>query len=62
MGRLVPLGFHWLARREYVSVEQELEAFSRVTPDDLRRVLTEWPLWPMTIVSVGPTTDLHVPA
>jgi predicted Zn-dependent peptidase len=61
MGRLVPLGFHWLARREYVSVEQELEAFSRVSLDDLRRVLTEWPLWPMTIVSVGPTTDLHVP-
>jgi predicted Zn-dependent peptidase len=62
MGRLVPLGYHWLARREYVSVEQDLESFSRVTLDDMRRVLMEWPLWPMTIVSVGPTTDLHVPA
>ena len=24
---------------------------------DLRRLLADWPLWPLTIVSVGPTTD-----
>ncbi len=62
MGRLVPLGYHWVSYREYISVERDLEAFSRVTLDDVRRVLSEWPLWPMTIVSVGPTTDLHMPA
>ncbi len=39
MGRLASLGFHWTYRREYLSVAQELEAFSRVTLDDLRRVL-----------------------
>lgn len=61
MGRLASLGFHWTYRREYLSVAQELEAFSRVTLDDLRRVLKEWPLLPMTIVSVGPTTDVHAP-
>ena len=43
-------------------VEQELEAFSKVTVDDLRRLLADWPLWPLTIVSVGPTTEVHTPA
>jgi predicted Zn-dependent peptidase len=61
MGRLASLGFHWTYRGEYLSVAQELEAFSRVTLDDLRRVLADWSLLPMTIVSVGPTTDVHAP-
>jgi predicted Zn-dependent peptidase len=58
MGRLASLGFHWTYRREYVSVADELEAFNRVGVDDLRRLLDRWPLLPMTVVSVGPTTDL----
>lgn len=62
MGRLASLGFHWTYRHEYLSVAQELDAFSRVTLDDLRKVLADWSLLPMTIVSVGPTTDLHAPA
>ena len=57
MGRLASLGFHWMYRHAYISVEQELEAFNKVTLDDLRRLLADWPLWPLTIVSVGPTTD-----
>jgi predicted Zn-dependent peptidase len=59
MGRLASLGFHWMYHRAYISVEQELEAFSRVSSDDLRRLLAEWPLWPMSTVSVGPTTDVR---
>ena len=43
MGRLASLGFHWTYRREYLSVDRELEAFSRVTLADLRRVLDAWP-------------------
>lgn len=58
MGRLASLGFHWMYRREYQSVEAELDAFGQVTPEDVRRVLAEWPLLPMTLVSVGPTTDV----
>jgi predicted Zn-dependent peptidase len=61
MGRLASLGFRWSYRREYLSVADELEAFSRVTLDDLRRVLDRWPLLPMSLVSVGPTTDVHPP-
>jgi predicted Zn-dependent peptidase len=58
MGRLMSLGFHWTYRREYLAVERELEAYNNVQIPDLRRVLEQWPLLPMTTVSVGPTTDV----
>ncbi len=58
MGRLASLGFHWTYRHAYLSVADELEAFNRVTVADLRRLLDRWPLLPMTVVSVGPTTDV----
>ncbi len=61
MGRLASLGFQWMYRHAYLTVEDELNAFSRVTLDDLRRLLRDWPLWPMTIVSVGPTTEVQQP-
>jgi predicted Zn-dependent peptidase len=61
MGRLASLGFHWTYRREYLPVDQELELFGKVTLEDARRVLAAWPLLPMTVVSVGPTTDVHPP-
>jgi predicted Zn-dependent peptidase len=62
MGRLMSLGFHWTYRHEYLPVEKELEAYSAVTLQDLKRVLQQWPLVPMTIVSVGPTTHIKPPA
>jgi predicted Zn-dependent peptidase len=61
MGRLASLGFHWTYRRQYQSVEAELDAFTRVTPDDVRRVLDQYPLLPMSIVAVGPTIDVAPP-
>jgi predicted Zn-dependent peptidase len=61
MGRLSSLGFHWSYRHEYLSVEDELAAFQRVTLADIGRVIDEWKLLPLTIVSVGPTTDVHPP-
>jgi len=61
MGRLMPLGFHWTYRREHLPVSAEMDAYSAVTLSDLRRILDRWPLLPMTIVSVGPTADLHPP-
>ena len=48
-------------RHAYISVEQELEAFNKVSVADLRRLLADWPLWPLNIVSVGPTTDVKTP-
>jgi predicted Zn-dependent peptidase len=61
MGRLASLGFHWVYRRAYLPIEQELDAFSSVSLDQIRRLLHDWPLWPMTIVSVGPTTNVKPP-
>jgi predicted Zn-dependent peptidase len=62
MGRLMSLGFHWTYRREHLSIEQELDAYSAVTLADIRRVQERWPLLPMTVVTVGPRTDIHAPA
>jgi len=59
MGRLMSLGFHWVYRREHLSVEAEMEQYAKVTPDDIRRVLEQWPLVPMTLVSVGPTIEVR---
>jgi predicted Zn-dependent peptidase len=61
MGRLMSVGFHWTYRRQHLAVEQELDAFSAVTLADLRRILDQWPILPMTIVSVGPTTEVRAP-
>ena len=58
MGRLASLGFHWTYRRAYLPVTDELEAYSRVTVADVRRVLERWPLLPLSVVTVGPTTEI----
>jgi predicted Zn-dependent peptidase len=62
MGRLMGLGYHWAYRCEYFSIDRELEALGAVTLADLRRVLERWPLLPMSIVSVGPATEVVAPA
>ncbi len=59
MGRLSSLGFNWTYRREYVPVDKELDLFNRVTVADVRRVLDRYPVAKLTIVSVGPTTDVR---
>jgi predicted Zn-dependent peptidase len=61
MGRLSSLGFHWAYRREYLPVDQELEAYNRVTVADIRRVIERWPLLPLSVVTVGPTTEIQPP-
>ena len=58
MGRLSSLGFLWTYCHEYQTVSEELEAFQAVSLSDIRGVLDRWPLLPMTIVSVGPTTEV----
>lgn len=61
MGRLATLGFNWVYRREHMPLEREMAAYSSVSVNQIRRLLDEWPLWPMTIAAVGPATDLHAP-
>ena len=54
MGRLSSLGGNWLHRREYRSVRDDLETLSSVSETDVRELLDEFPLTPVTVVSVGP--------
>jgi predicted Zn-dependent peptidase len=59
--RMMSLGLNWTYRRKYVTIQDDLDAYTRVTVADVRRVLERWPLWPATLVTVGPTTDLAAP-
>jgi hypothetical protein len=62
MGRLMPLGYDWTYRQAYQPIEQEILSYSAVSLNDIRRVLEEFPLLPMTLVAVGPKTDIRPPA
>jgi len=54
MGRLTSLGENWITRREYRSVEQDLETFRSVTMNDIRTLLNQYPLTALTTVGLGP--------
>ena len=54
MGRLMPLGFNWIYRREYRTVDDDLDILRRVALDDIARVLAEHPLDRTTCVAIGP--------
>jgi predicted Zn-dependent peptidase len=58
MGRLSSLGGNWLYRKEYQSVEDDLEAVRRLTVHDLRDLLSVYPLAMTTIVTIGPLAEL----
>jgi predicted Zn-dependent peptidase len=59
MGRLMPLGFNWLYRREYRTVDDDLQSLMSVTRDDIARVLAAHPLDRVTTVAVGPLETLR---
>jgi len=58
MGRLSSLGGNWVYRREYRSIRDDLQELAGVSADDLRRLLDEYPLPPVTVVGVGPLETL----
>lgn len=58
MGRLASLGSNWVYRGEYRSVADELDAYRRLTPADLRNLLDQYPLGQQTTVAVGPLESL----
>ncbi|ADV63948.1 peptidase M16 domain protein [Isosphaera pallida ATCC 43644] len=62
MGRLMSVGTYWTYLRRHVPVQDEIDAFNRVQLEDVRRVLDEWPPLPMTLVTIGPNTQLVPPA
>lgn len=58
MGRLGQLGSDWLTRREYRSVETDLDELRRLTVADIRAVLDAFPLSLQTVVGVGPNGEM----
>jgi predicted Zn-dependent peptidase len=61
-GRLFTVGSNWIARREYRSMKDDLDAVEAVTLDDLHAVLARYPLTQSTTVAIGPLEDLTDPA
>jgi predicted Zn-dependent peptidase len=54
IGRMHSIGGMWIDNREYRSLEQDMRTLNAITPDTLRKLMSEFPFDPMTIVSLGP--------
>jgi predicted Zn-dependent peptidase len=54
MGRLSVVGGDWVYREQYQSVEEEIEAYRRVTLGDIRSLLDQYPLGMTTITELKP--------
>lgn len=61
-GRLWYVGGDWIYRREYRTVRELLEAYDRVTVDDVHAVLARYPLSKHTAIAIGPEAHLQAPA
>lgn len=59
MGRLVPLGFNWVYRKEYRSLAQEIQAIRSVTQQDVMNVLEQYPLDRFTLQGLGACKDIY---
>ncbi len=60
MGRLMPLGFNWVYRREYRKVQEDLDRLGKITSKEIRRLLDDYPLSSWTTVGLGPLTGSEV--
>jgi predicted Zn-dependent peptidase len=59
--RLFNLGGNWLQRHEYRTVADDIEALDRVSADDIRAVLKQYPLTAYSTITVGPLKDVQRP-
>lgn len=59
MGRLMPLGGYYTYFRRYVSLDEDIAAYNAVTVENIRDLLDQYPLKPLTMASVGPRTDIE---
>ena len=60
MGRLSSLGGNWVYRREYRSVEDDLNTVRSLTNGDIRTMLDAYPLGQTTTACVGPLEALTI--
>ena len=54
MGRLVPLGYNWQYRREYLGLAEELKALQAVSREDIMHLLEEYHPENFTLLGLGP--------
>lgn len=59
MGRLSSLGGNWLARREYRTIEDDLQTVRNVSVTDIRELVRDFPLQQTTTVGVGPLSAIE---
>ena len=52
--RMQRLGRQWTYRREYRTLDEELERINAVTVDDVRALLADFPFEPRTVGTLGP--------
>jgi len=58
-GRLFNVGGNWTQRREYRTIQDDLEAIDKITVADLAEVVKKWPLSANTTVVVGPLETIE---
>ncbi|HBO43010.1 MAG TPA: insulinase family protein [Planctomycetaceae bacterium] len=60
-GRLFMVGTDWLARREYLSIAEELDLLEAITLDEINAVLRMFPLSRNTTMTIGPRKNVLPP-
>lgn len=60
--RMINVGMNWLRRSEYRSIREEMEAYARVTLDDIADIMRRFPLTETSSIGVGPLNELEWPA
>ena len=59
--RMFSIGNGWVQRRQYKTIREGVEAYRKVTLDDIAAVLQKYPLTENTTVAVGPLKTLQEP-
>lgn len=57
--RLFAVGNGWIQRREYRTVREAVDAYKRVTCEDIRQLLAKHPLTVQATITVGPLTQFE---
>ena len=55
------VGSDWLGRREYNSMQKDLDDVAAITLADLRAVVKKYPLTRCTTLAVGPLSEVAAP-
>jgi predicted Zn-dependent peptidase len=56
--RMFAVGNSWVQRRQYKTIREAVEAYRKVTVDDIAAVLRKYPLTRSATVAIGPLAEL----